>query len=515
MDERTSEAWCAKLGAGGAKPAPSCAIVIFGMGGDLTRRLLIPALYNLSCWGLLPDGIAIVGVGHSDIGIDELCTQLEAGIRAFSGNAGFNRAAWDRIARNLDYIKGEFEDPATYRELAKRLSTKTKDTGENVLFYLAVAEKFFAPVVLRLADVGLTRAEHGWRRVIVEKPFGHDVASARALNRTLLSVLSEDQIYRIDHFLGKETVQNILVVRFANGFFEPIWNRDHIDHVQITVAETVGVEQRGAFYEPTGALRDMVPNHLFQLLSLTAMEPPIALDANAVRSRKQDVLKTVRPFTEDDARRYAVRAQYDAGVSAGKPVKGYRDEARVNPHSTTETYCALSVLIDNWRWAGVPFYLRTGKRLTRRQTEIAIAFKRAPHLVFDDGPVGATTTNWLVLHLQPDEGMSLHFDAKVPGPAVRLGNVHMDFLYKDYFHVAPSTGYETLVYDCMIGDQMLFQGAESIEAAWSIVQPIADVWSEDREKGLVRYSAGSPGPLEADKLLESEGRHWRPLDRNE
>jgi glucose-6-phosphate 1-dehydrogenase len=363
-----------------------------------------------------------------------------------------------------------------------------------------------------LAAVGLTKERDGdCRRVVIEKPFGSDLSSARALDARILKVLKEHQIYRMDHYLGKETVQNIMVLRFANGIFEPLWNRDHIDHVQITVAETVGVEHRANFYEATGALRDMVPNHMFQLLALTAMEPPNSFAADAVRTEKTKVLEAVHPLDCDDVRRNVVRGQYRAGVVRGKPVNAYREEEGVKPDSTTETYVALQLGIDNWRWAGVPFYLRTGKALSRRTTEIAIHFKRAPFALFRDTPVDSLIPNVLALQIQPDEGISLQFGAKIPGPEIALGGVKMAFRYQDYFKVAPSTGYETLLYDCMIGDATLFQRADSVEAGWAVVQPILDCWRDDRSVPLEFYDAGSAGPEAADALLRRSGRRWRPI----
>jgi glucose-6-phosphate 1-dehydrogenase len=349
--------------------------------------------------------------------------------------------------------------------------------------------------------------------VIVEKPFGRDLESARALNRELLGVLREEQIFRIDHYLGKETVQNILVLRFANGIFEPIWNRDHIDHVQITVAETVGVERRGNFYDATGALRDMVPNHLFQLLALIAMEAPPRFTAEAVRAEKVKVLDAVRRFTAADALTDVVRGQYGAGSpgGGGEELPGYREEPRVAPGSTTETYVAMKLLIENWRWAGTPFYLRTGKRLAKRISEVAVQFKRAPHLMFRGTPVEQLGANMAVVHIQPDEGVSLRFGAKVPGPAVRLGDVAMRFNYADYFQTTPRTGYERLLYDCMIGDATLFQRADNVEVGWSVVQPILDAWARQPSRGIARYAAGSSGPWEADELLARDGRQWRPI----
>jgi glucose-6-phosphate 1-dehydrogenase len=360
----------------------------------------------------------------------------------------------------------------------------------------------------------LREEDRHWRRVIVEKPFGTDLPSAQALNRELLEVIAENQIYRIDHYLGKETVQNIMVFRFANGIFEPLWNRDHIDHVQITVAETVDVERRGKFYDATGALRDMVPNHLFQLLTLTAMEPPACFAAEAVRSEKSKVLDAIHSFDTEKARRNVVRAQYRGGTVDGKKVVPYRRAPDVAPDSVTETYVALKLVIDNWRWAGVPFYLRTGKALSVRRTEIAIQFKQAPYALFQDTPIDRLTPNDLILQIQPEEGMILHFSGKVPGPSMRMGGVEMKFNYNDYFKEAPDTGYETLIYDCMKGDPTLFQRADNIEGGWRVVQPVLDVWAKDHLAALPVYAAGSSGPSEADELLARDGRRWRPLHGN-
>src|SRR5262249_43648234 len=420
----------------------------------------------------------------------------------------FDKQAWDFVASRITHFAGDLTQSDTYA----RLYDVVERTGGNAIFYLAVASQLFGTIVEQIGAVGLTEEKDGcFRRVIIEKPFGTDLASARALNARILKVLSESQIYRMDHFLGKETVQNIMVLRFANGIFEPMWNRDHIEHVQITVAETVGVELRANFYEVTGALRDMVPNHVFQLLSLTAMEPPNSFDADAVRTEKHKVLEAVSPLDEAEVRRNTVRGQYGPGVMDGHPVVAYRKEPGVAPDSATETCVALRLAIDNWRWAGVPFFLRTGKHLARRTTEIAIQFKQAPFALFRDTPIDILTPNILVLHLQPDEGASLQFGAKVPGPEIALGGVRMDFHYKDYFKTEPSTGYETLVYDCMIGDPMLFNRADGVEAGGEVVQPILDLWRNDKTVPLDTYVAGSAGPEAADSLLWRSGRKWRPI----
>jgi glucose-6-phosphate 1-dehydrogenase len=497
-----------------ARPADPCVLVIFGSSGDLTKRLLIPALYNLRRAGLLPAAFAVIGVSRQAIAQETLRRDFGANLRE-SRNGEVVEGDLNWLAERLYHQPGEFNDPATFKSLAQLLAKtdQAHHTGGNFLFYLATPPQVFAPIVQRLGDAGLVREEEGrWRRVIIEKPFGHDLASAQALDRDILGVLAEDQVYRIDHYLGKETVQNILVFRFANGIFEPLWNRNHIDHVQITVAETLGVERRGKFYDATGALRDMVPNHLFQLLTLTAMEPPTCFGAEAVRSEKSKVLQGVRPFGPEDALRNVVRAQYGTGIIENKKITAYRDTADVAPDSVTETYVALKLAIDSWRWAGVPFYLRTGKALAARRSEIAIQFKQAPFALFRDTPVERLTPNDLILQIQPEEGMTLRFSAKVPGPNVHMDGVEMKFNYQDHFKAAPSTGYETLIYDCMIGDATLFQRADNIEAGWRVVQPALDAWAEDRATALPIYLAGSAGPSEADALLARDGRRWRPIN---
>jgi glucose-6-phosphate 1-dehydrogenase len=502
--------------------APPCAMVIFGASGDLTKRLLMPALYNLARARRLSDGFAVIGIDRTAWSEEDFRALLAEGVRSFVSDTGgigpvgeaFDPDSWDFIAARMTHLDGDATDTAVHDLLKKKLQEVEHEfgTGGNVIFYLAVAPGLFGPIVERIAEAGLAEEADGhWRRVIVEKPFGTDLDSAQALDQRLLKVLAESQIYRMDHFLGKETVQNIMVMRFANGIFEPLWNRDHIDHVQITVAETVGVERRAAFYEATGALRDMVPNHVFQLLSLTTMEPPNSFAADAVRTEKDKVLEALLPLTGDDARRNVVRGQYTAGIVRGQPVKAYREEDGVARDSMAETYIAMQLGIDNWRWADVPFYLRTGKSMTRRTTEIAIQFKRVPFALFRDTPVEALTPDVLALQIQPDEGISLQFGAKKPGPEISLGRVRMDFRYRDYFHTEPSTGYETLVYDCMIGDATLFQRADSVEAGWAVVQPVLDLWQRDRNVPLEFYPAGTAGPDAAGQLLARSGRQWRPI----
>jgi len=415
-----------------------------------------------------------------------------------------------RLLSSIVYMQADFSSPAAYQALGARLVQLkgSHGVGDSVMFYLAVGARFFGPITDQLGASGLVaETPDYWRRVVVEKPFGHDLPSAQALNAQLRNSLSESQIYRMDHFLGKETVQNIMLMRFANGIFEPLWNRDHIDHVQITVAETVGVEARAAFYETTGAMRDMVPNHVFQLLALTAMESPASFDADAVRNEKTKVLDSVHavnPATD------SVRGQYAAGARDGTALKAYASEDGVASGSSTETYVALKLGVDNWRWAGVPFYLRTGKAMNKRQSEIVVQFKRPPLSLFRNTATEALTPNALVIKLQPDEGAMLSFGAKIPGPKIEIGQVHMDFHYKDYFQNAPSTGYETLIYDCMIGDATLFQRSDSVMAGWRIVQPVQQYWA-DGKAPLAHYAAGSDGPEEATNLLTASGRAWREL----
>jgi glucose-6-phosphate 1-dehydrogenase len=494
-----------------ARPADPCCLVIFGASGDLTHRLLLPALYNLGVAGLLPEAFALIGVARSESSSEAFRSDLAKSLPKFA-----TRQVDEAIAKKLfacvAYVQGEPDDPRTYEKIGRELTRieGERKTQGNRLFYLATPPAGFAPIGAHLGQSGLAREDNGaWRRIIIEKPFGTDLASARDLNQKLLSILKEDQIFRIDHYLGKETVQNILVLRFANGLFEPIWNRDHIDHVQITVAESLTVDRRGSYYDAIGALRDMVPNHLFQLLSLIAMEPPSRFAADAVRAQKAELLDSVQLQSEQDALCNSVRAQYGDGVIENRAVEPYRKTKDVKPDSTTETYAALKLMIDNWRWAGVPFYLRTGKALRAQQTEVAIKFKQAPVAMFRDTPIENLAQNFLVLGIQPNECIGLEFNAKVPGPSISIGGVGMTFKYEDYFDVAPSTGYETLIYDCMIGDAILYPRADGIEAGWRVVQPFTGAWRKAGGQGLATYRAGSEGPAEADQLLARDGRRWR------
>jgi glucose-6-phosphate 1-dehydrogenase len=504
-----------------APVAPPCAMVIFGAAGDLTKRLVVPALYNLVNSGQLSDGFRLVGVDLASKTADDWRKGLTETMKSFVAGGGefqinqLDQTAWRWLSDRMSYVQGDLNDPGTYRRLGEHLAElqQTADTAGNCLFYLAIADRFFAKAVAGLGTAGLvTENDRQWRRVVIEKPFGHDLPSAKALNAEILKTLQEHQIYRIDHFLGKETVQNMMVLRFANGLFEPIWNREHIDHVQITAAETVGVEHRGKFYEATGALRDMVPNHVFQLLAMTAMEPPISFGADAVRSKKAEVIQAIHPADPAHALTDAVRGQYDAGTVLSKQVRAYRHEPDVAADSTTETFVACKLKIDNWRWAGVPFYLRTGKYLKRRSTEIAIRFHQAPYKLFRGTCIERMNPNWMILRIQPDEGIAFEFAAKLPGPSVKLSNVSMDFAYKTYFKMAPNTGYETLLYDCMIGDATLFQRADNIEAGWQAAQPILDAWANNPPpRDFPNYTAGGTGPAAADELLTRDGRAWRPL----
>ncbi len=505
------------------KPAEPCAMVIFGAFGDLTKRLVMPALYNLMHTGILPDGFSVIGADLADGTAESWRDHLFGMMKTFVGNKSsefdvdsIDQAAWDKLAGRMSYVKGDMTKPELYGTLTKAVDRAEREHGGdgNALFYLAVADRFFGDVVDQLGASKLVdQQEDGdgkrkrWRRVVIEKPFGHDVSSAKALNTRILRSLREDQIFRIDHFLGKETVQNIMALRFANGLFEPIWNRERIDHVQITVAETVGVEARGKFYEVTGALRDMVPNHVFTLLSMVAMEPPTSFDAESIRNKKAEMFQAMAAARPADA----VRGQYGAGKMDGQDCKPYREEPDVARDSDVETYVAMQLKIDNWRWSGVPFYLRTGKHMADRMTEIAIRFKQAPYAPFENTDVAALAPNWLVIRLSPDEGISLQFEVKQPGQVMRLAAVRMDFNYADWFPREPNVGYETLLYDVMNGDATLFQRADMVESTWRIVQPVLDALAADKA-AFPNYDSGSQGPADADALIARDGkRAWRPV----
>lgn len=492
------------------KQADPCTMIIFGATGDLTKRKLFPALYNLAKSKYLPDNFAIVGVGRQEISSEDFQKKIKADLEEFIGK-DIDKELLNWFVERTHYTGGDFADKKTFANLKKLLKDLDKqfDIPENYFFYLATPPTLFGQVTEKTDEIGLANENDGWRRFIFEKPFGQDLESAKNLNAELGKILKESQIYRIDHYLGKETVQNILVFRFGNSIFEPIWNRNYIDHVQITVAEKLGVEQRGGYYDTAGALRDMIPNHIFQLVTLTAMEPPVSFEADAVRNEQVKVLRAIQSFSPEDVLKETVRGQYGDGESDEKKVPAYRTEPNVNPHSNTETFAALKLSIDNWRWAGVPFYVRTGKRMPGKHSEIVIQFKKAPLMLFRDTPIERLTTNRIVIHIQPDEGITLHFGAKIPGPIVNMGAVDMDFNYVDHFGEQISTGYERLLFDCMTGDATLFQRADMVEASWSIVSPVIDVWKAIPARDFPNYASGSWGPAEADELLAQNGRKWK------
>ncbi|HXZ19859.1 MAG TPA: glucose-6-phosphate dehydrogenase [Candidatus Acidoferrales bacterium] len=498
-----------QAGAPAQKKSP-CIMVIFGAMGDLTKRKLLPSLYNLAKHNLMSDNFAVVGVSRAPMTHEEFREKQRAVMDQFATDK-FDPALGKWLVDRLYYSCVNFDDKEAYKNLAALLEQLARDckTGGNIFFYLATAPEFFGVVSRNLKAVGLLDEENGcFRRVIVEKPFGTDLESAKALNRELRQVMEEKQIYRIDHYLGKETVQNILVFRFSNGIFEPIWNRRYIKHVEITVAETVGVETRGGYYETSGALRDMVPNHIFQLVTLISMEPPISFDADAVRDEQTKILRAIAPIPPEEVLSRTARGQYGEGTVAGKHVPAYRSEAKVSPTSNQQTFVAMKLSIDNWRWADVPIYLRTGKAMPKRVTEIVIHFRRAPFVLFRHTAIEQLMQNRLILHIQPDEGISLRFGAKVPGPTMKLGTVDMDFSYATRFGSTHSTGYERLIYDCMAGDATLFQRADMVEAAWGVVQPVLDVWQALPPRNFPNYPAGTWGPREADDLLARDERHW-------
>jgi glucose-6-phosphate 1-dehydrogenase len=472
-----------------AVTAPAVTFVIFGALGDLTRRLLVPALVNLAELGLLAPETELLGVSYHKCDDEGLRRALDNFLKKGSG--------WARVRDHVHYMKGDFTDAKTFKALAGKL-------GGNVVFYLATAPGFFGPIVDALGDTGLLNESDGFRRIVIEKPFGHDLASAQTLNRAILAQASEAQIYRIDHFLGKETVQNIMVARFGNTLFESVWNNRYVDHVQITAAEAVTVGSRGKFYDATGALRDMVPNHLFQLLAMIGMEPPVSFDAEAIHTEKGKVMAAIRPIDPAEA----IRGRYGAGMIAGEAIGAYGDEPDVDPAARTETFAAMMVHLETWRWSGVPFYLRTGKALAARDTEIVVQFKDVPLALFRETVIDRLPPNRLVIQIQPDEGISLEFVVKRPGAVVNTAPVSMDFRYGDHFEVGQQTGYETLLYDVLTGDQTLFQRADQIESGWRAVQPLLEVWEQGTPE---EYPAGSAGPESADALMHRSHRRWHKL----
>ncbi len=487
-------------------------MVIFGASGDLTFRKLIPALYDLAYDRMLPVGFSVTGFSHRVMDDFAFASHLRVGVSRFSRRP-LDDAIWDSFASGIRYIRGDFESSKDFRKLGNFLGKLDAERGSmgNRLYYLATPPMFYQRIVEQLGAEGLYhRFDPGWQRIIIEKPFGRDFTSAEALNQAINSVVNENDVYRIDHYLGKETVRNILALRFGNHIFEPLWNRNYIDHVQITVAESIGIEQRGSYYDQAGALRDMVQNHMMQLLSLIAMEPPGSLAADAVRDEKVKVLHAVRPIRPDSLSHSVVRAQYEAGYIDGQPVPGYQEEPGVASGSTTETFLAMKLHIDNWRWADVPFYLRTGKRLARRDTQVAIQFRLAPHRLFDD-PTATTDSepNMLVLDIQPDDGVLLRFKVKAPGPDFNLRPVNMQFTYNSAFNVAISDAYERLLLDAMLGDRTLFIRRDEVEAAWNIVDGVLEGWHAGPATAIPTYEAGSWGPEIADLFIQRDLRSWR------
>lgn len=485
-------------------------IVIFGASGDLTKRKLIPALYSLAQQNLLASGFSIVGSARTPMTHEEFRKSMRDTIQEFSPD-DWNPSFWPHFEESLFYSATNTKDPESYSRLKELLGKIDKDRGTSGrrLYYLSTPPSEYIAIVEQLGQTGLNRpTEGGWTRIVVEKPFGHDLESARTLNRQLLQAFSENQIYRIDHYLGKETVQNILVLRFANGIFEPLWNRRYVDHVQITAAESIGVENRGGYYEQAGAFRDMIQNHMLQLLTMVAMEPPAALDATAVRDEKTKVVRAMRPIAAEQVDQISVRGQYGEGSVGGVRVNGYRQENNVSPESNTDTYAAVKFFVDNWRWADVPFYLRSGKHLPKRVTEIAIQFRRVPHFLFKDVVGGQIEPNLLILRIQPDEGISLKFGAKLPGQTMQIRPVTMDFQYGTSFGKRSPEAYERLLLDALLGDSTLYARGDMVEMTWELVMPIIERWKKPAPD-FPNYEAGTWGPKEADDFIERDGRRWR------
>jgi glucose-6-phosphate 1-dehydrogenase len=492
-------------------PVHPTALVIFGATGDLAHRKLLPALYNLAHEGALPERFELIGVARSDRPHEDFRAMVRESIERFSRRKP-DPNVLDELVADMRYVSGAFDDDHAYEEVKRTLGEFDERAGDqlNRVFYLSTAPEFFPVITGKLGEAGLTRAEKAETRIVIEKPFGYDLASARQLNQQVLSVFEESQVFRIDHYLGKETVQNLMALRFSNALFEPVWNRNYIDHVQITAAEDIGIEGRAGYYERAGALRDLVQNHMLQLLALLTMEPPTAFEANRLRDEKIKVLEAIVPPAIEDVPKMAVRAQYGPGVVRGVKVPGYRQEEGVAPDSRTETYAALRLQVSNWRWGGVPVYLRTGKRLARKLTEIAVTLKPVPHLAFQStGSVGVQA-NQIVLTVQPDEGVSVSIGAKIPGPRMRIRPVNMEFRYGTSFLSESPEAYERLILDAMRGDATLFTRNDEIEALWGIIDPILKAWEQDTSSPIPEYPPGSAGPSEADKLLD-EGRRWRRL----
>jgi len=493
----------------------SCLVVIFGATGDLTRRKLVPALYDLACVGCTSRNFDVLGIGRTKLTDDEFRARLREGAANSKDTRNFSDEGWNDFAKRLHYLVGDANQREFYPHLkAKIEEMHKKGASKNIMFYVSTPASLAPPIVEGLGSVELSHNSQGWTRIILEKPFGRDLKSAQELNEIVAQVFDESSVYRIDHYLGKETVQNIIMFRFGNSMFEPVWNRNYIDYIEITAAEKLGVENRGAFYEETGALRDMVANHMLQLLMLTAMEPPVSFDADAVRGHKVEVLSAISPMTKEEVAKRTVRGQYGPGQIDGKPVPGYRQEPGVNPNSLTETYAAVEFHIDNWRWAGVPFYVRAGKRLANQLTEIAVHFKRTPQALFSHNPKDVHH-NVITMRIQPNEGISLSFGAKQPGLQMRAIRVDMDFSYRDAFGAETPAAYETLLLDAMRGDPTLFTRRDEVEAEWRIITPIEEAWAELPPPQFPNYTAGSEGPETADRLIRYDQLRWRPLKREE
>ena len=493
--------------------AESCVLVIFGATGDLTRRKLMPALYNLACVGCMSSHFEVLGTGRTHLTDQQFRERMREGVAKSGDTRNFSDEQWEQFAQRLHFIVGDPTQPEFYPVLRERLEQMSAArSSPNRLFYVSTPASLAQPIVEGLGAAGLSHGEHGWTRIVLEKPFGHDLNSARELNQVVRKVFEEKDVYRIDHYLGKETVQNMMVFRFGNSLFEPVWNRNYVDSVEITAAETLGVENRASFYEETGALRDFVANHLLQLLTIAAMEPPAAFDAESVRGQKVQVLRAMRPMTVEEVAHRTVRGQYGPGTIHGKQVPGYRQEPGVTPNSTTETYVAVHFTIDNWRWAGVPFYVRTGKRLAASETEIRVHFKRTPQALFARTPDDAIEPNIVTIRIQPNEGIAINFGAKRPGSHMQTMTVQAEFSYKNAFGDPTPPAYETLLLDAMRGDATLFTRADEVEAEWRIITPIEEAWAALPPAKFPNYAAGSEGPAEADALVaQGDGRKWRKL----
>jgi glucose-6-phosphate 1-dehydrogenase len=490
----------------------SCVLIIFGASGDLTRRKLMPALYDLATLGGMHHDVDVVGIGRTLMSSDEFRKRMHEGVAGSKETHHFSEAQWADFERRLSYFVGDVNDPDFYPKLRERLGEmRAEGASGNHLFYVSTPASVAHPIIAGLGSAGLNRNSNGWSRIVLEKPFGRDLTTARELNSTVLQTFPEEAIYRIDHYLGKETVQNMLVFRFANSVFEPVWNRNYIDYVEITAAETVGVENRASFYEETGALRDMVANHLLQLLAITAMEPPIAFDANAVREQKVQVFRSIRPMTVDEVARCTVRGQYGPGQIDGRAVPGYRQEPGVKPDSRTETFVAIEFHVQNWRWAGVPFYVRTGKRLPKQMTEVRVHFKRTPQALFARTPDEQIEPNVIAIGIQPDEGIVLQFGAKRPGNQMQVVPVQADFCYRRAFGQDTPVAYMTLLLDAMRGDATLFTRGDEIEAEWGIITPIEDAWAQLPVPNFPNYAAGTEGPEAADELIGRELPGWHNI----